>query len=65
MKAKATARNKGCDNGIIALVKEEIERLLQWAIRFLHHEECPWLHLFLIVDGKTSGPVSFSGPIGR
>ena len=65
MNSDGTPSNTGCDNGIIALVEEDIERPVQWAICFCHHLERPWLHLFLIIDGKTLGPESFSGPIGR
>lgn len=41
----------------------QIGRPLQWAVCLLHFIELPFRHLFQYLDGVTTGPRSFSGPI--
>ena len=55
----------GHQGGLIALFEEHVEHPVQWSVCFLHHLERPWLRLFLHLDGKSLGPESFSGPIGK
>ena len=42
-----------------------LHRPLQWVICLLHCNELPLRHVFSIVDGNTSSPHCFSGPIGK
>lgn len=37
---------------------------MQWAVCLLHYKELSLRHLFQHLDGDTTGPTSFSGPIG-
>jgi hypothetical protein len=59
-----TAVNTGRKGGIVRLLEEHVRRPLQWFICLLHANELPLRHLFEHIDGKTSGPRSFNGPIG-
>ena len=62
--ADGTAVNTGCENGVITLLERKLRRPLQWVICMLHLNELPLRHLFKLMDGSTSGPSSFKGPIG-
>ena len=55
----------GKSKGFIASLETLIKRPLQWVICLLHLNELPLRHVFQNLDGVTSGPHSFSGPIGR
>ena len=55
----------GKSKGFIASLKTLIGRPLQWVICLLHLNKLPLRHIFQNFDGVTSGPDSFSGPIGR
>lgn len=57
--------NTGRKNGIISRMEQRLDRPLQWLICQLHANELPLRHLLSSLDGPTSGPVAFSGPIGR
>lgn len=59
-----TAVNTGKKGGVIRLLEEHIKRPLQYFVCLLHANELPLRHLFEHIDGKTSGPRSFTGPIG-
>jgi len=59
-----TAVNTGKKGGAIRLVEEHLNRPLQWFVCLLHANELPLRHLFEHLDGATSGPKSFSGPVG-
>lgn len=59
-----TVTNTGWKTGVIRTIEEEIKRPLQWLICLLHLNELPFRHLFQTLDGETTGPKSFSGPIG-
>lgn len=62
--ADGTAVNTGRDNGAIALLEKRIGRPLQWVICMLHLNELPLRHLFKHLDGATTGPNTYKGPIG-
>lgn len=64
----------GCDGmvvnteknaGVIRLLEMELGRPLQWVICQLHCNELPLRHILEHLDGATTGPRSFSGPIGK
>ena len=57
--------NVGWKNGAIVNLEKMLGRELQWAVCLLHTIELPLRHIFEYFDGKTSGPISFSGPIGK
>ena len=42
-----------------------LKRPLQWLICQLHLNELPFREVFKHLDGRTSGPTAFTGPIGR
>ena len=60
-----TSTNTGSEEGFAPHLEEELERPLQWSICFLHHLDRPFLLLLLALDGRSLGPESFSGPIGK
>lgn len=43
----------------------KLQRSLQWFICQLHGNELPLRHLFQYLDGVTTGPRGYSGPIGK
>ena len=55
----------GWDKGTHAFIESQLERPLQRIVCFLHHLEKPYEHLFIHFDGKTTGPYTYSGPIGK
>jgi hypothetical protein len=57
--------NTGQHNGVIRLLEVEFNKPLQWLICQLHANELPLRHLVNHLDGPTSGPRAFSGPIGK
>lgn len=57
--------NVGKYRGIIRLLEKRLDKPLQWIICLLHMNELPFRHLFLYIDGDTSGPKTFSGKIGK
>ncbi|XP_050502649.1 uncharacterized protein LOC126881949 [Diabrotica virgifera virgifera] len=59
-----TVTNTGWKTGVIHTIEEKIKRPLQWGVCLLHLNELPFRHLFQTLDGETTGPKSFSGPIG-
>lgn len=60
-----TVVNTGKKNGAIRFLELELKRPLQWLICQLHLNELPLRHLFQHLDGATSGPKEYSGPIGK
>ncbi|KAJ2945333.1 hypothetical protein O0L34_g9424 [Tuta absoluta] len=60
-----TATNTGWKSGAIRLTELKLGRPLQWFICQLHANELPLRHLFSRLDGGTSGPRGYSGPIGQ
>ena len=57
--------NTGKNGGVIRLLEVEFNKPLQWLICQLHCNELPLRHLLESLDGPTSGPRAFSGPIGK
>ena len=57
--------NTGVHNGCIRLLELEFSKPLHWFICQLHGNELALRHLFERIDGKTSGPNSFKGVIGK
>lgn len=57
--------NTGWRAGIIKRLEEHLKRPLHWAVCQLHANELPLRHLLVQLDGKTSGPQQFTGPIGK
>lgn len=60
-----TAVNTGPHGGIIRLLELEINRPVQWIICLLHFNELPLRAYFKFLDGETSGPKNYIGPIGK
>uniref|UniRef100_A0A6P7F0G4 Uncharacterized protein LOC114324720 n=1 Tax=Diabrotica virgifera virgifera TaxID=50390 RepID=A0A6P7F0G4_DIAVI len=60
-----TAVNTGIKGGVIRLLEIKFQRPLQWLICQLHANELTLRHLFQHLDGTTSGPKGFIGPIGK
>jgi hypothetical protein len=61
----STNVNTGLNNGVIRRMEIELGRPLHWSICLLHLNELPLRHLFHSLDGATTGPHSFNGPIGK
>ena len=59
------AKMTGWKNGACAMIEEELVTPLQRIVCFLHHLELPFGKIFEFYDGPTTGPESFSGPIGK
>ena len=57
--------NTGTNGALIVLMEEYLGRPLHWFICMLHANELSLRHLFSNLDGKTSGPRCFTGPIGK
>ena len=52
-------------NGAIRKLEQLLGRPLQWCICLLHCVELPLRDIFLLVDGTSTAPDSFSIPIGK
>ena len=65
MGCDGTAVNTGTKGGIVRLFELSLKRPVNWFICQLHANELPLRHLFAHLDGHTSGPKGFSGPIGK
>lgn len=59
-----TVVNTGSDGGAIQFLERIFGKSLQWLVCQLHFNELPFRALFVHIDGKTSGPESFTGEIG-
>ena len=57
--------NVGRKGGVIVLMEEKLKRTLQWCICLLHMNELPLRALVKSLDGDTTGPKSFTGPLGK
>ena len=55
----------GYKNGVIAYLEMLLGHPVHWEICLLHGNELPLRALFGHYDGKTSGPNSFKGPLGK
>ena len=51
-----TSVNTGIHNGVIRVVEQELEEVVQHIICLLHFNELPFRHELHAVDGVTSGP---------
>jgi hypothetical protein len=60
-----TNTNVGSKGGVIRVFENHLGRPLQWCICLLHFIELPLRHLLIEIDGGTTGPYTFYGPIGR
>ena len=60
-----TVVNTGYKNGIIAKIEQHFGRCVQWSVCMLHRNELPLRKLITQLDGKSTGPKGFSGPIGK
>ena len=60
-----TSVNTGWKGGLVVKVEEELNRKLHLIGCALHQNELPLKAIFKKLDGGTSGPRSFSGPIGQ
>jgi len=60
-----TVTNTGKDNGIMANIEKLVGKALQRIVCLLHCNELPLRHLIQDVDGKSSGPRTYGGEIGR
>ena len=60
-----TSVNTGTSNECIANLERHHGRLLQWVVCLLHCNELPLRRVFSVIDGNTTSPDSFSGPIRR
>lgn len=65
MESDGTIVNTGHLAGVIRLYEEMFDCPVQWLICLLHCNELPFRHLFVKLDGVTSGPNDLFGPIGR
>jgi len=59
-----TATNTGVNGGVIRRLELALNKPLQWVLCLLHANELPLRHLMTYLDGKTTSPQGFSGPIG-
>ena len=60
-----TATNTGRVNGLVACLERKLERGIHLLGCTLHINEIPLRTLFRMLDGTTTGPKQFSGPIGK
>jgi len=60
-----TSTNTGWKNGAIKHIETRLERPVHRVICLLHFNELPLRHLVETLDGKTTGPESFCGPLGK
>ena len=55
----------GVKKGVIRLLETSLNRPLQWFVRQFYTNELLLRHLFVHINGATSGPQGFTGPIGK
>ena len=60
-----TPVNTGRVGGVIKLLESNLGRPLHWFICLLHLNELILRHAFHFIDGKSSGPDSFTGSMGK
>lgn len=60
-----TAVNTGRKGGAIRMIEMKLQRPVQWIICLLHCNELSLRHLIQDLDGKTTGPMGFTGPVGK
>lgn len=57
--------NTGWENGALPNLERTKGHSVQWIVCLLHFDELPFKALITKYDGATTGPRSYSGPIGR
>ena len=57
--------NTGHKGGVITKLEIKLQRPLQWSICLLHMNELPLRALVKSLDGETTGPKGFVGPLGK
>lgn len=62
--ADGTNVNTDWKGGVIQKLEEKFGQPLQWIVCLLHFTELPFRSLFQHIDGITSAPRSYTGPIG-
>ena len=55
----------GRNGGVIRLIEQHIGMPVQCVVYMMHFNELPLRRLFAEIDGPTSGPNAFKGPIGK
>lgn len=65
MGCNGTATNTGWKGSVIQYLENYLKRPLQWCVCMLHANELPLRHFFMSLDGSTSGPKEYTGPIGK
>ena len=58
-------KNTGSKNGVVRQLEKAAGRSLQWLICQLHANELPLRHLLQNLDGKSKGPSTFTGTLGK
>ena len=61
--ADGTLVNTGHNIGALKILQDLVQKVFQWIICLLHCNELPLRHLIELIDGKSSGPGSYKGPI--
>ena len=60
-----TPVNTGRLGGVFRRIEVEVGKPTHWFVCMFHGIELLLRHYFKFIDGKTSGPSSFSGPTGK
>ena len=60
-----TNANVGNMKGCIPYLEKLLGHPVEWNVCLLHANELPFRAEFAHYDGKTSGPSSFQGPLGK
>ena len=60
-----TSVNRGWKNGLVVKLEDKLGRNLHTVGCALHQNELPFRAIFKKLDGVTTGPQSFSGPLGK
>ena len=60
-----TSVNTGWKNGLVVKLEDKLGQNLHTVDCALHRNELPFRAIFKKLDGVTTGPLSFSGQIGK
>ena len=61
----ACPSNVGFHHGMARYVEEDLGRAVQILVCILHENELYFNHLFVKIDGDSSSPETYTGPIGE